>query len=743
MDFEHSAAGYFSKREGLISPDDKLLLLLSGKVVKVYDIESRKFIESITGHTKEVTSCIFHPQDNNFLITSSLDGRIGFWDFQHGVYTFVQVPGPVESMSCPEGSTWKDLLFFSTKKKCGGGRVWAFSITKRKVIEKVLKAAEAPKLVCSPSGAIQCAFEHNSLTLWSVFKGKYDSSNFIRINHSKIITSLAICPSDKILAVGDITGRITCYHGLMLRKEEDFILHKKLRKTGDGESKEDFPHKTLHWHSTAVVSMKFTLDGASLLSCASEEVFVIWSISEGRKAFLPRIGTSISTIIRLKMSPSRFVLCGVNNSVYLLNLPNLHLEEILRGIAKDIPNHRSCRDVRFMSALHAIPFEQQNLLMVNTGSAIQVFDYKADKHVSCLEICDKVFKGADDNCTTFKYSVIIVSFSEDGAILFTVDRKNRIGTSINSIETLKIWEQRTTKRHIAYQLVGSCESPHQHAICAIGISKHHGLYLAFSIGEDNIKLWSRKGGTSNLWSCETTSKRLNEQPIDVGAFSQDSSMLLTSSSNICMWCTKQLDKVTVFSDSTFCPGKISSLATVGSFLLCASSIGVTGWDTLTCKQSFVLSVNCKALNVDTHSKLFLAQIHIEKTLNREKRNAGIIMICDYNRSFPGQIIVIERDSELVMLPMSARNDEKTVPNMIIATSDSRILEQEAPPVQAKGVLSSVVNRMDSFQRDKTGINLRHTLLIRSSSTCFTNTASFHLPQMSLVCGAFIDELVVL
>ena len=73
-------------------------------------------------------------------------------------------------------------------------------------------------------------------------------------------------------------------------------------------------------------------------------------------------------------------------------------------------------------------------------------------------------------------------------ILSTVDRKNRIGTSINSIETLKIWEQRTTKRHIAYQLVGSCESPHQHAICAIGISKHHGLYQHFSIGEDNITI---------------------------------------------------------------------------------------------------------------------------------------------------------------------------------------------------------------------------------------------------------------
>ena len=41
--------------------------------------------------------------------------------------------------------------------------------------------------------------------------------------------------------------------------------------------------------------------------------------------------------------------------------------------------------------------------------------------------------------------------------------------------------------------------------------------------------------------------------------------------------------------------------------------------------------------------------------------------------------------------------------MIIATSDSRILEQEAPPVQAKGVLSSVVNHMDSFKGTNLGL----------------------------------------
>ena len=745
MDFKHSTAGYFSKREGILSPDDKLLLLLCDKVVKVYNRESGKYIESITGHTKEITSCIFHPQDSNFLITSSLDSRIGFWDFQHGVYTFIEVPGPIESMSCPEGSTRNDLIFFSTQKQGGGGRVWALSITKRKIIEKVLKAARAPKLVCSPNGALQCAFERSSLILWYVFKGKQNSrvSDFIRISHSKTVTSVAICPNEKIVAVGDTTGRITCYYGLTIRKDGGFVPHKNLRKTGSGEIREDFPHNTLHWHSTAIVALKFTLDGVSLLSCASEEVFVVWSISEGRKSFLPRIGTSISTIIRLNTDVSQFVLCGVDNSAYLLSLPNLSLEEILRGITNDTYN-RSCRSVRSINAMYAIPFQQENLLMVNTGSVIQVFDYKADKHITCLEITGEVFKGADDSpATTFKYRVTIASFSEDGMILFTVDSKNKIGTSINSIETLKVWEQITMKRHVCYQLVGCCESPHQPAIRTIGISKYRGSYRAFTAGKDSIKLWSKKSGTSSSWSCETTSKYFNEQVVEVGAFSQDSSMLLTSSTNICIWCAEQLDKITVFSDSTF-SGKINSLATVGSFFLCASLTSITGWDILTFKQSFVFSVKCEELKIDRHSKLFLAQIHIEsieRVLNKEKRSAGMVMICDYNRISPDHLTVMEPSSELIMLPTSSKIDKRNVPNTIIATADSRILEREAPLVRVKGIMSSVHNHMDSLQNDKAEIVLNSTLLIRGSSSCFTHIASFQLPRISLMCGAFIDGLV--
>ena len=141
---------------------------------------------------------------------------------------------------------------------------------------------------------------------------------------------------------------------------------------------------------------------------------------------------------------------------------------------------------------------------------------------------------------------------------------------------------------------------------------------------------------------------------------------------------------------------------------------------------------------------FLAQIHIEsieRVLNKEKRSAGIVMICDYNRISPDHLTVMEPSSELIMLPTSSKIDKRNVPNTIIATADSRILEREAPLVRVKGIMSSVHNHMDSLQNDKAEIVLNSTLLIRGSSSCFTHIASFQLPRMSLMCGAFIDGLV--
>lgn len=161
------------------------------------------------------------------------------------------------------------------------------------------------------------------------------------------------------------------------------------------------------------------------------------------------------------------------------------------------------------------------------------------------------------------------------------------------------------------------------------------------------------------------------------------------------------------------------------------------------QPSFIFKVKCEGLKFHKHSNCFLAQIHVEKLLNKEKRSAGLVITCDYNQSSPIHVIVMEQNSELILLPTSSKVNRISVPDMIIGTSDSRIIEREAPLVYAKGTVNAIINQMDSLRDDRTDIMLNSSLLIRGSSSCFEHMASYHLPQMSLICSVFIDELVVL
>ena len=117
---------------------------------------------------------------------------------------------------------------------------------------------------------------------------------------------------------------------------------------------------------------------------------------------------------------------------------------------------------------------------------MQIFDYINDKSVTTLEISGKV------NDLFTKSIVTHVNFSEDGLILFTVNRKTRNNQSTDSVETLKIWEQISEYNHISYKLVGCCESPHNEQVNALGLSKQKNLYIAFTSGTDGIKLWTSK-----------------------------------------------------------------------------------------------------------------------------------------------------------------------------------------------------------------------------------------------------------
>ena len=54
--------------------------------------------------------------------------------------------------------------------------------------------------------------------------------------------------------------------------------------------------RSLHWHAHAVSSISFTHNGAYLLSGGEESVLVVWQLHTGKKEFVPRLGSQISTV---------------------------------------------------------------------------------------------------------------------------------------------------------------------------------------------------------------------------------------------------------------------------------------------------------------------------------------------------------------------------------------------------------------------------------------------------------------
>lgn len=95
----------------------------------------------------------------------------------------------------------------------------------------------------------------------------------IRLHHTKNLTTLAFHPTERIVAAGDVTGRILIWRGFGNRA---FSLSDKLINGGLTSSDDERPGvrgdddadscTTWHWHSAEVKLLLFSSDGAYLYS---------------------------------------------------------------------------------------------------------------------------------------------------------------------------------------------------------------------------------------------------------------------------------------------------------------------------------------------------------------------------------------------------------------------------------------------------------------------------------------------
>ncbi len=100
-----------------------------GTAIKIFDIDTRKYLQPLLGHDKSVTSLVF---SEGKLISGSIDGTIKIWDVESGecLHTFKE-ESPVISLTLAE-----DYLFSGSSD--GTIRIWSM------ILKKCLHTLELP-----------------------------------------------------------------------------------------------------------------------------------------------------------------------------------------------------------------------------------------------------------------------------------------------------------------------------------------------------------------------------------------------------------------------------------------------------------------------------------------------------------------------------------------------------------------------------------------------------------------------
>lgn len=124
-------------------------------------------------------------------------------------------------------------------------------------------------LTVSPSGKFLGIKEKRKLHIWKVPKIDSDSavSKKITLHHTKTFAVFAFHPTERIVAAGDVTGRILIWRGIGTSK----LLNSKSTTNGEykpGVRDNDDAEScsTWHWHSAGVGLLSFSSDGVYLFS---------------------------------------------------------------------------------------------------------------------------------------------------------------------------------------------------------------------------------------------------------------------------------------------------------------------------------------------------------------------------------------------------------------------------------------------------------------------------------------------
>ncbi|CAH8377974.1 unnamed protein product [Eruca vesicaria subsp. sativa] len=538
------------------SKDAKKLLLCTANSVSVYCVATCSKVASLEGHTAPVTTVIVDPYGPEDCWTASLDGKIRFWDFSVPklVHTF-DIHLPIYSMVVFTSRRSRSFIAYVSVEDVSGQIRRVTLLDDPLLISDILKEMEDPKsIVMSPSGEFFGVCDSCKIHVWSTSLGKMAKET--TLHHTQLITVFAFHPNKRMLAVGDVTGRVLIW--------ED-IGDVKLTSVKSEDGAESFC-TAFNWHSDEVTVLNFSSDGAFLYSGGKEGVLVYWELDTEKKQLLPKMETPLLYFIFSSDPTLSSAICA-DNQIHLLKMPSMEILRTIPGIKP--PGLDRFGFISYVKTMH-ISLTRTVSIDPSSGIAafstanhcVQIYNLLRDTEISEVSILKGIF-------IEF-VAVTAVALSGNGSLMATAEARFAEGNLSGGLVSLKFWVFVPNKK--TFSLTTVINQPHSEAaITAIALSSRSMAVTISSAGD--FKTWvcnSDKNMTAedSNWIFHGAGSYKRKQ-ITAATFSSDGSVLaLAATTVITIWNPLTTEFMFVFA-KTNTPILQLSFAGIG-FLVAAS-----------------------------------------------------------------------------------------------------------------------------------------------------------------------------
>ncbi|XP_057417123.1 uncharacterized protein LOC130711489 [Lotus japonicus] len=647
------------------SNDGKRLLVCSGCSVAVFSTATALQVSALEGHTAAVTSIVVVPAPNSVLSycwTSSLDGTIRYWDFflSECIKT-LDLGFPIYSMvipailSPPEENNARQPNVFAyvsvqdenaqdNRPKPRRGQIRKCNLTNYHAISNhILKETERPEsLTICPSGKFLGIKDKRKLHIWKIPKMDSDSAVLkkITLHHTKTFTALAFHPTERIVAAGDVTGRILIWRGFGTHKFQDNSGLLNTRSMNDEEDKPGVRDNddaescsTWHWHSAGVRHLSFSSDGAYLYSGGKEGVLVLWQLDTGKKTFLPRIGSPLLYFVD-STDPSLSSISCADNQIHILKTPSM---EIMRSISGIKPPPSSQEISESLSSRAAFDCSSGLVAVQTENYGIQFYSLFGDRGLYEVQVCERNHQPVDEVTVV----VTVVELSVDGSIMGTVEVKLP-EEGIGGLICLKFWDlDSDSKRFSVSTLI---YEPHRDAhISSVAFHPTCHMAVSSSYGGD-FKIWvckeesQQKGKMlqTSSWMCHAVGSYKNKA-MRAAAFSADGSVLAVAADTvITLWDPDKNVLIAVVGET---PTPIDRLNFAGKseYLLSVShgsNPQLSVWSLSKLSASWSYSLQVEAVSCSMDLSFFAVLALLPKSNERTFRSDGIILLFNATDPIP-------------------------------------------------------------------------------------------------------------